>query len=233
MVHTKTLFNCTDALRLDNVFESESQQSAIEAYFSSHYGVSTRLSQDVEVINYNDPTGWSDATFVTVNQTNSLELVQIGGKHLITAHTPRDATKRAARFSAMSTVRGLLDADESGQYWPRFPYGGMFNYRYDFFATGDAERCLTVGSTRERSITFLEGICGLLQLNAFVDIYGRPVPYQTVTAAADPFRVVWAGDSGDGGSFVLESGDASSWDTYATANSLETLSIQQLYPSVP
>jgi hypothetical protein len=233
MVHTKTLFNCTDALRLDNVFESEAQQSAIEAYFSSHYGISARLAQDVEVVNYSEPTGWSDAIFVTVNEPPTLELVQIGGKHLITAHTPRDVTKRAARFSAMSTVRGLLDADEAGQYWPRFPYGGLFNHRYDFFANGDAERCLTVGSTRERSIAFLEGICGLLQLNAFVDIYGRAVPYQTVTAAADPFRVVWAGDSGDGGSFVLESGDASSWDTYATANSIETLSIQQLYPSAP
>ena len=233
MVHTKTLFNCTDALRLSNVFATEAQQSAIEAYFSSHYGISTRLVQDVEITNFIEPTGWSDATFVTVNQPNSLELLQIGGKHLITAHTPRDVTKRAARFAAMNTVRGLLDADESGQYWPRFPYGGLFNFRYDYFANGDPERCLTVGSTRERSITFLEGICELLQLNAFVDIYGRTVPYQTVTAAADPFRVVWAGSEGDGGSFVLESGDASSWDTYATANSLETLSIQQLYPSVP
>lgn len=233
MVYTKTAFNCTDNLVLDNAFESSSQQTAIEAYFSSHYGISTRIAQDIEINNFSEPTGWSDAIFVTVNQPPDLELVQIGGKHLITSHTPQDVNKRAARFAAMNTVRGLLDTDESGQYWPRFPYGGLFNYRYDYFANGDPERCLTVGSTRARSLAFLEGICGLLKLNAFVDIYERTVPYQTVTAAADPFRVVWAGAEGDGGSFVLESGDASSWDTYATANSLETLSIQQLYPSVP
>ncbi len=233
MVYTKTAFNCTDNLVLDNVFESSSQQTAIEAYFSAHYGVSTRLAQDIEINNFDEPTGWSDAIFVTVNQPPTLELVQIGGKHPISAHTPRDVAKRAERFAAMNTVRGLLDADESGQYWPRFPYGGLFNYRYDFFANGDPRRCLTVGSTRARSLAFLEGICGILRINAFVDIYERPTPYQTVTAAADPFRVVWAGESGDGGSFVLESGDASSWDTYATANSIETLSIQQLYPSVP
>jgi len=233
MVYTKTLFNCTETLRLSNVFQTPSQQSAIQAYFSAHYGVSTRIAQDIAVNNYNESTGWSDATFVTVNAPGAHELIQIGGKHLITAHTPRDVTRRADRFSAMSTVRGLLDEDEAGQYWPRFPYGGLLTYRYDFFANGDPERCLTVGSTRPRSIAFLEGICGLLQMNAFVDIYARVTPYETVQAAANPFRIVWAGSSGDGGSFVLESGNASSWDTYATANSLETLSIQQLYPSVP
>lgn len=230
MVHTKTLFNCTGNLRLSNTFETPSQQSAIEAYFSSHYGVSTRIVQNVAITNYNEPTGWSDATFVTVNQPGAHELLQIGGKHLITSHTPRDLTRRAARFSAMSTVRGLLDDDESGQYWPRFPYGGLLSYRYDFFANGDTERCLTVGTTRPRSIAFLEGICGLLQLNAFIDIYARVIPYQTVSAAVNPFRMVWAGENGDGGGFVIEYESLPAWDSYATDNAIETLSIQKLYP---